>query len=194
MASIPERIKEFNESRLQEFTAMKYELMAGNAFRFFRGTCHLFYEDLRRNDSLPLSPATWISGDLHLENFGTYKGDNRLVYFDLNDFDEGVLAPAAWEVVRMVTSIFTGCESLGISEKETMELARLFLEVYAATLDKGKARYLEIETAHGIVRLFMEKICQRKQKELIRQRTEEGKKGSLRLKIDKGAISPLKKA
>ena len=173
---------------------MKYELMAENAFRFFRGTCHLFFEDLRRNDSLPLSPACWISGDLHLENFGTYKGDNRLVYFDLNDFDEGVLAPAAWEVVRMVTSIFTGCESLGIKDKEAMDLARLFLEVYAGTLDKGKARYLEIETAHGIVRLFMEKISQRKQKELIRRATEEGKKGSLRLKIDKVRFFPLEKS
>jgi uncharacterized protein (DUF2252 family) len=193
VATIPERIKEFNDSRLQEYTTMKYELMAENAFRFFRGTCHLFYEDLSRSDALPLSPATWISGDLHLENFGTYKGDNRLVYFDLNDFDEGVLAPAAWEVSRMVTSIFTGCESLGISDKAAADLARLFLEVYASTLDKGKARYLEIETAHGIVRLFMEKIEQRKQKELIRQRTEEGKKGSLRMRIDKVHFFPIEK-
>ena len=172
---------------------MKYELMAGNAFSFFRGTCHLFYEDLRRSDSLPVSPAAWICGDLHLENFGTYKGDNRLVYFDLNDFDEGVMAPAAWELVRMVTSIFTGCESLGIGGKETVQLARLFLEVYAGTLEKGKARYLEVETAHGIVKQFMEKIGERKQKQLIKQRTEEGKKGNLRLKIDKVRYFPIDK-
>lgn len=193
MASIPERIKEFNHHRLQDYTAMKYEMMAENAFRFFRGTCHLFYEDLSLHHALPPSPVSWICGDLHLENFGTYKGDNRLVYFDLNDFDEGVLAPAAWEVVRMVTSIFTGCESLGIGDKETMALARLFLETYATTLDKGKARYLEIETAHGIVKLFMEKIEHRKQKELIRQRTEEGKKGNLRLRIDKVHLFPIGK-
>ena len=194
MATIPERIKDFNNSRLQKYTAMKYELMAGNAFRFFRGTCHLFYEDLSRRDSLPGSPATWISGDLHLENFGTYKGDNRLVYFDVNDFDEGVLAPATWDVVRMITSIFTGCESLGIDDKNTMKLARLFLEIYAGTLDKGKARYLEIETAHGIVRQFMEKIGRRKQKDLIRQRTEEAKKGKLCLRIDKVRYFPIEKA
>jgi uncharacterized protein (DUF2252 family) len=194
VATIPERIKDFNNSRLQKYTAMKYEQMAANAFRFFRGTCHLFYEDLSGRDPLPGSPATWISGDLHLENFGTYKGDNRLVYFDVNDFDEGVLAPATWDVVRMVTSIFTGCESLGIDDKNTMKLARLFLEVYAGTLDKGKARYLEIETAHGIVRQFMEKIGRRKQKELIRQRTEEGKKGKLCLRIDKVRYFPIEKA
>ncbi|HVS97164.1 MAG TPA: DUF2252 family protein, partial [Puia sp.] len=155
MATIPERIRQFNSNRLHDFTLLKYESMAANPFRFFRGTCHLFYEDLSQRNSLPHSPAVWASGDLHLENFGTYKGDNRLVYFDVNDFDEGMLAPAAWEVVRMVTSIFTGCESLGIKDKDTLQLAQLFLHVYAETLNKEKARYLEIETATGIVRQFM---------------------------------------
>jgi uncharacterized protein (DUF2252 family) len=193
VSTIPERIKQFNSSRLHDYTALKYELMAENPFRFFRGTCHLFYEDLHQHNSLPLSPIAWISGDLHLENFGTYKGDNRLVYFDLNDFDEGMLAPAAWEVVRMVTSIFTGCESLGIKDKDALQLAQLFLRAYASTLDKGKARYLEIETANGIVKLFMEKISQRKQKELIRQRTEERKGDKLRFRIDKVRLFPIDK-
>ncbi len=167
--------------------------MAENPFRFFRGTCHLFYEDLSHSPALPASPATWVCGDLHLENFGTYKGDNRLVYFDLNDFDEGLLAPAVWEVVRMVTSIFTGCASLGIKDKEIQQIAALFLRVYTATLSKGKARYLEEETANGIVKLFLEKICARKQKELIRLRTEEIKSGSLQLRIDKVRFFPIDK-
>ena len=54
---------------------MKYQVMAENPFRFLRGSCHLFYEDLYHSDALPHHPLTWISGDLHLENFGTYKGD-----------------------------------------------------------------------------------------------------------------------
>jgi uncharacterized protein (DUF2252 family) len=190
--TIPERIKQFNESRLPVYTAMKYQLMAENAFRFFRGTCHLFYEDLA--DTLPASPTGWICGDLHLENFGTYKGDNRLVYFDLNDFDEGVLAPVAWEVVRMVTSIFIGCESVGIRAKEIEQVAALFLRVYTASLGKGKARYLEPETANGIVKVFMDKICMRKQKELIRQRTEENKNNKLQLRIDRVRFFPIEKA
>jgi uncharacterized protein (DUF2252 family) len=194
LATVPERIKQFNSNRLPAYTALKYQLMAENAFRFFRGTCHLFYEDLSRHEPLPPSPRIWICGDLHLENFGTYKGDNRLVYFDLNDFDEGVLGPASWEVVRMVTSIFTGCESLGFEKKETDQVARLFLHVFATRLATGKARYLEVETADGIVKLFMEKISQRKQKELIRQRTEAGKGDKLRLRIDNVRLFPIDKA
>jgi uncharacterized protein (DUF2252 family) len=190
--TIPERIKQFNDNRLPVYTAMKYQLMAENVFHFFRGTCHLFYEDLKH--ALPTSPTGWICGDLHLENFGTYKGDNRLVYFDLNDFDEGVLAPVAWEVVRMVTSIFIGCNSVGIPVKEIEQVADLFLSAYTATLAKGKARYLEPETANGIVKVFMDKICLRKQKELIRQRTEENKNKKLQLRIDRVRFFPIDKA
>lgn len=194
MSTIPERIKEFNRNRLPQFTALKYEIMAEDPFRFFRGTCHLFYEDLNKAASFPSSPVIWICGDLHLENYGTYKGDNRLIYFDVNDFDEGLLAPAAWEVVRMMTSIFTGCESLGINKKEIRQIADLFLRTYAHHLSTGKPRYLEEETATGIVKTFLQRICERKQKELVRQRTEEGKNGRLQLRVDHVRFFPIDKA
>jgi len=173
---------------------MKYEIMAEDPFRFFRGTCHLFYEDLSGAENFPSSPIAWICGDLHLENFGTYKGDNRLIYFDLNDFDEALLAPAAWEVVRMVTSIFVGCESLGINKKEIRQIADLFIRSYTNNLSVGKAKYIEEETANGIVQAFLERIAQRKQKELVRQRTEEGKNGRLQLRIDHVRFFPIDKA
>ena len=92
-----ERIKAFNEGRLEDMLQVKYAKMAENSFFFFRGTFHLFYEDLSKEKDFTTSPNAWICGDLHLENFGSFKSDNRLVYFDLNDFDEAVLAPAAFE-------------------------------------------------------------------------------------------------
>ena len=193
MSSIPERIKQFNNDRLPEYTALKYQQMAENPFRFFRGTCHLFYEDLSGKNALPAYPVSWVCGDLHLENFGSYKGDNRLVYFDVNDFDEGLLAPVDWEVSRIVTSIFTGFESLGIKKKEALTAAEYFLKVYSTTLAKGKARYLEPETANGIVRLFLEKVAMRKQKELVRQRTEESRGDKLQLRLDKVRFFPIDK-
>ncbi|MBN8852378.1 MAG: hypothetical protein BGO55_01355 [Sphingobacteriales bacterium 50-39] len=192
MASIPQRIKDFNSDRLPDYVALKYQMMAENAFRFLRGTCHLFYEDLQASDALPRSPLSWICGDLHLENFGTYKGDNRLVYFDLNDFDESILAPALWEVSRMVTSIYIGLDSLGIKKKEAVRVAGMFLSIYADTLALGKPRYIEPETANGIVRTFLEKICERRQKDLIRQRTED-KGGKIVMRIDRIRLFPLDK-
>ena len=91
MPSVVSRILKFNKDRDPGYVRLKYSKMKENPFTFFRGTCHLFYEDLSRNDHFPSSPTGWITGDLHLENFGSYKGDNGLVYFDLNDFDEAVL-------------------------------------------------------------------------------------------------------
>ena len=62
--------------------------MCEDAFAFLRSTCHLFYEDWPADTPLNEAPLAWICGHLHLENFGTFKGDNRLAYFDINDFDE----------------------------------------------------------------------------------------------------------
>jgi uncharacterized protein (DUF2252 family) len=171
LQTISERIIKFNADRLPEYTKLKYQVMSQNAFRFFRGTCHLFYEDLSKENPLSQNPLTWICGDLHLENFGSYKGDNRLVYFDLNDFDEALLAPATWELARIITSIFVGFEALGIRQSESVRMGKLFLSTYSTMLATGKSKYIEPQTAKGIVKLFLEKVEFRKLKMVLKQRT-----------------------
>ncbi len=80
MKDVTKRITAFNESKLPEMRPLKYRLMLENAFRFFRGTCHLFYEDLAASaKEFPSAPSGWICGDLHLENFGSYRSDNNQV-------------------------------------------------------------------------------------------------------------------
>ena len=171
MISLAERLKSFNADLLPDKLQLKYEAMAENAFRFFRGSCHLFYEDLAAAEPLPLSPLAWVCGDLHIENFGSYKGDNKLVYFDLNDFDEALLAPASYETVRMVTSIFIAFDTLGIEAEKALNMARLFLKAYSATLAKGKAISIEPRTAKGIVCDFLNAATKSGEKELLKKRT-----------------------
>ena len=72
------RIARFNQNREPERLKLKFKRMATEPFSFFRGTCHLFCEDWPTSTPLDNAPLAWICGDLHLENFGTYKGDNRL--------------------------------------------------------------------------------------------------------------------
>lgn len=175
MNTVTQRIIAFNESRLPKMRPLKYRLMEENAFRFFRGTCHLFYEDLA-GANFPGGPLGWICGDLHLENFGSYRSDNNQVYFDLNDFDEAILAPVTWEVVRLVTSIFVGFESLGIEERRAEKMAKLFLKSYARTLTGGKADYVEAAMAKGIICDFLTGVSKRKQRIILE------KKASLRKK------------
>src|SRR3569833_1923918 len=139
MSDLAERLRLFNKPLLPEMVQLKYEAMAENHFCFFRGTCHLFYEDLAAAKPLPLSPLAWICGDLHLENFGSFRGENGLVYFDLNDFDEAVLAPAAYEVVRLATSIFVAFDALDIEPEKALKMAQLYVRSYCNTLKNAKA-------------------------------------------------------
>src|SRR3954465_4657333 len=110
--TVAERIRAFNAGRRPELLERKYKAIRADAFTFLRGTCHLFYEDWPAGSPLNAAPPAWISGDLHLENFGSYKGDNRLVYFDINDFDEAALGGATWDLSRLITSIFLAGEEL----------------------------------------------------------------------------------
>lgn len=191
MPSVLQRLQLFNSSLLPETVALKYEAMAEGPYRFFRGTCHLFYEDLSKAPPLPPSPLVWMCGDLHTENLGTFKGDNRLVYFDLNDFDEAMLGPAAWELVRMTASIFVAFQHLEFKPKKALKWATLFLSVYAKTLEEGKAKAIETRTAQGIVERFLTAVGKRKQKDLLRKYSERHK-GKLRLSTDGKKRLPIK--
>lgn len=174
MQSIITSIKQSNRGRLAGMLRIKYRFMRENMFRFYRGTCPCFYEDLAMAQ-LPFSPNVWISGDLHLENFGSFKGDNRVVYFDLNDFDEAVLAPATWEAARLITSIYIGFDSLKLGRRKAAHAAKLFIKSYANTLASGKPDYVEPQTASGIIHTFLRKVEKRKQKNILRKRTERTK-------------------
>ena len=176
MPTIIQRIEDFNAGLLPDMVKLKYEAMAENVFRFYRGTCHLFYEDLAAKNNLPPSPLAWLCGDLHLENFGSYKGNNHMVYFDLNDFDEGILAPAAWELVREVTSIFIAFDNLELEAEKAMNMAGLFIKSYSNTLITGKPVSMDPRTANGIVCSFLTSVAKRKQKDLLKKRTELNKK------------------
>ena len=183
MISVFDRIKKFNENHLPDMVQLKYKAMSENAFRFLRGTCHLFYEDLSCAKHFPKSPHTWICGDLHLENFGCFKGNNRMEYFDLNDFDESILAPCLWEVSRVLTSIYVAFDTLQIQGTETAKMADLFLQKYCETLKGGKAFYIDPRTAKGIVRNFLKIVKKRKETELLKKLIKNSE-GHFTIKID----------
>ena len=181
---ILKRIKIANLGRDPERLALKYQSMRTNPFVFLRGTCHLFYDRLPKNGISKSAPLTWCCGDLHLENFGSYKGDNRLVYFDINDFDESALAPASWDLSRVMTSILVGANAYGISKDNASLLCTQFLDTYATSLATGKARWIERETAHGLVKNLLNQLQQRNRVDFLNARTI--KKGKTRqFKLDK---------
>ena len=176
-------IAEFNAGRDPERLLMKYLAMRASTFAFMRGTCHLFYDELARGGIFKSAPTVWVCGDLHLENFGSYKGDNRLVYFDINDFDESALAPASWDLVRLLTSIRIAADELRIGTSNTNSLCEGCLQAYSSALVEGKAYWVERETANGLVRALLDRVRDRPRAVFLDTRTVTTR-GKRRLRID----------
>ncbi len=167
-----QRIISFNHGREPERLRMKYDAIRSGAFRFLRGTCHLFYEDFPRKGPLVAAPRAWVSGDLHLENFGAYKGDDRIIYFDINDFDEAALAPCTLELARFLVSVLLAASDYQVPGKQALGLCRFYLDEYAAAMARGKARRVERLVAEGLVRDLLDGLLHRTRTQLLEKRTE----------------------
>lgn len=179
-------IRKFNKGRDPERLAMKYVKMRASPFVFLRGTCHLFQQRLPIERVLDESPKVWVCGDLHLENFGSYKGDNRLAYFDMNDFDEAALAPCAWDVARFMVSVQLGMAELKVDASAIATLCQVFLDSYARELATGKARWIERETSESLIRKLFDAIQSRSRPEFLDTRTlRKGKRRLLRIDGEK---------
>ncbi|WP_398472141.1 DUF2252 family protein [Tardiphaga sp.] len=86
--------------------AYKHERMQRSPFIFLRAT---YYRWARRIETLcpqlKSAPRTLCVGDIHLENFGTWRdADGRWVW-GVNDFDEAAVMPYAFDLVRLATSV-----------------------------------------------------------------------------------------
>lgn len=171
MQNVFERIQAFNQGRNSRLIALKYQAMRSGVFAFYRGTDHLFYQDWP--DATPLDdvPAAWTCGDLHLQNLGSYKGDNRLVYFNINDFDEAILAPCTWDLARLLTCLYVSSEALDIQESRVEKLGAYFLRIYSATLLKGHIRPIEEDNAIGIARELLFQLKKRSRKAFLNGHT-----------------------
>jgi len=187
------RIQRHNQGREPERLALKYRAMRASPFAFLRGTAHLFMDRMGSLDLPRSAPLAWACGDLHLQNFGSYKGDNRLVYFDLNDFDEAALAPATWDLLRLLASLRVASSDMGLRAAATEPLCLALLDSYTAALQQGKAYWLERETAQGLVHQLLDGLRTRSRKNLLDSRTV--RKGrQRRLKLDGQHLLPASSA
>jgi len=185
--SVVQTILDDNRGREPERLRRKFRLLRADPFAFYRGTCHLFYRNLPRNAVLAAAPALLVCGDLHLENFGAYRGDNRLAYFDLNDFDEAALAPFTLDLLRFVSSIHVAASYLRLSTRQAEGLGSLFLDRYRQSILDGKARWLERSTAQGMVRNLLGGVIKRTRRQLLKARTVRTGAGR-RLRLNQRAL------
>ena len=177
----------YNAGREPERLAMKYRAMGTSPFVFLRGTCHLFHARLPQAPVLREAPHAWACGDLHLENFGSYRGDNRLVYFDITDFDEAALAPLSWDLARLLTSVLCAAAELGLKRTPARAMCRALIDTYAQALAEGSPRWIERDVATGPVKELLDGLRERRRIDFLDSRTEfhkERRSKRRRLRID----------
>ncbi|MBR1121517.1 DUF2252 family protein [Bradyrhizobium lablabi] len=82
------------------------EKMTDSAFSFLRAT---YFRWARKIGSwcpeLMDAPNVLAVGDLHLENFGTWRDEDGRLVWGVNDFDEAAVMPYTLDLARLVTSI-----------------------------------------------------------------------------------------
>jgi uncharacterized protein (DUF2252 family) len=155
MSKLIERIEAFNQKRDKALRNIKYQMMRETPFAFMRATCHIFYEDWPQKSALNDAPAIWIVGDLHPQNFAVYQVDSAQTYFDINDFDDGLLAPCVWDVARCLTSLHLAFTKP--SKPRRKQIAQSYLTAYVAALRAGNPRNIQIATAPPALEKWMHK-------------------------------------
>jgi hypothetical protein len=83
----------------------KHKLMAREPFRFLRATYWRWCEvvpDL--HPELSEAPVGAAIGDLHMDNFGTFRDVEGRLVWGVNDFDEAARQPLAYDLARLAVS------------------------------------------------------------------------------------------
>lgn len=186
---VAERVLIHNAGRESERLAMKYKAMRKNAFAFMRGSCRLFYDRMAEHGMVPDGPAALLCGDLHLENFGTYRsGDgghvDGHVYFDVNDFDEAVRGPHTLDIVRLAASVMVGAETIALSGSRPREAAHRAVTYYLNEVAAGAPRSLDKGSATGPIGDLIKSLAKRDPAKFVDKRTVRGEDGQLAVKVD----------
>jgi hypothetical protein len=109
---------------IRQDLALKHLHMAEAAFPFFRAT---FYRWLQlwpeACGDLAKAPAVLGVGDLHVENFGTWRDEEGRLIWGVNDLDEAWPAAYTLDLVRLTTSVYVAIweEHLSLTRRVAAE-------------------------------------------------------------------------
>src|SRR5215475_1776723 len=120
----------------------KMERLSASPFGFFRGTFHLFATDMAAG-SLEVGQSDRpfgqvevdIVGDIHCENYGTFKAADGAVYFDINDFDETTRGGFDFDCKRAATSLVLAMTTAKVAWLDVVRHVATFVHSYAKTIE-----------------------------------------------------------
>jgi uncharacterized protein (DUF2252 family) len=195
---IIDEIARVNEGRIPKRVALKYKRMSAEVFAFFRGTDNLFARAWATGLQPPdPGPAVLQCGDLHLENFGAYAAQDGGFLFDINDFDEALIAPCGFDLTRCVCSILLAADVWKLSPVKAERIAVAFLDRYrAGVADLGDPTTTCEQPAgegHDPISKLLGRAAAATRAELLEKETRPGKDGHPVIRRRKGLHPRLPK-
>lgn len=121
-------LEDQHTTRLQGLVPVRIGRMLQSPFAYYRGTAAVMAHDLA---AAPVIGHDVVAcGDAHISNFGLFASPERRVLFDLNDFDEAMVAPWEWDVKRLAGSVHVGARDLGLDEATAGDATRAAVRAY----------------------------------------------------------------
>jgi hypothetical protein len=131
--------------------AVKHARMATTPLRFLRAT---FYRWAQRWPVvcavLAEAPCLLAVGDLHIENFGTWRDVEGRLVWGINDFDEAFAAPYTNDLVRLATSALLAARESALAV-EAADICATILDGYRAGIGSGGGAFI-LEKDHRWLR------------------------------------------
>jgi hypothetical protein len=94
--------------------------------------------------------AVQACGDAHLSNFGIFASADRLLVFDVNDFDETTPGPWEWDVKRLAASMEVAARGNGFGGKDRREIVTATVTSYREAMRTfAKMTNLDVWYAHA---------------------------------------------
>ena len=121
-------LEEQAKSRVPELVPIRWGRMMVSPFTYYRGAALPMASDLSRTPVSGL--AVQACGDAHLSNFGVFASADRLLVFDVNDFDETTPGPWEWDVKRLAASMEVAARGNGFGGKDRREIVTATVTSY----------------------------------------------------------------
>ncbi len=137
-------LRESTRGRVPKLVALKNQLMAASPFGYFRGAVPVMAYDLSLIANTGI--CNQLCGDAHVRNLGAFAAPDGRLVFDINDFDETIVAPFEWDVKRMAASLMLAGRGTGAKDAHCRAAAAVFLERYR-TMMASFARMPVLEVA-----------------------------------------------
>jgi Uncharacterized protein conserved in bacteria (DUF2252) len=131
---------------------LKHQRMAAAPFMFLRATFYRWVPLWQEVcPELARTPKLLAVGDLHVENFGTWRDAEGRLCWGVNDFDEAFAMPYAIDLVRLATSALLAVrhEKLRLSGEE---VCAALLAGYSETIAAEGGRPFVLEEEHPALR------------------------------------------